>query len=160
MYKIYAKEQEDLSYKYWVTITREDAAEFKSFANLENLKYVVEIFKKLLASDKKSELIIIEDEELMSFIIEQDWLYNYDVFKDLNLFELNLAKSKLEDLLKKEKESFNELMNATLPSDEYTIILDYIMRNITKYRYQIYSINKLASDKFGTNELNTNSKAK
>lgn len=160
MYKIYNEEQEDLSYKSWVTITREDAWTFKSFTNLENLKYVVEIVKKLLENDKSSDLIVIEDEDLMSFVVSQDWLYNYDVFKDLNLYELDLVKSKLEDLLKKEKEKFNELMHATLPSDEYTEILNYIMRTITKYKYQLYSVNKLICDKFGSNNLDGNGKAK
>ena len=47
MYKLYAKEQEDMSLKRWLTITKEDASNFKDHAHLENLKYIEKIFKKL-----------------------------------------------------------------------------------------------------------------
>ena len=158
MYKVYNEEQTDGSYKYWVTITKEDALNFKTYANLDNLKYVVQIYRKILEHENDSNLIVIEDEELMSFVLSQDWLYNFSKFDELSFYEISLAKNKLETLVKKEEERFNELMHSTLPSDEYVAILEYLLTNINKYKYQLYSVDKLISNKFGSNELNSKSK--
>lgn len=160
MYKIYSKEQEDLSIKRWITITKEDALNFKTYANLDNLKYVVQIYKKVLEDKQSSDLIVIEEEELMNFILNQDWLYDYDVFNQLSFYEVCLAKNKLENLLKIEEERFNELMHATLPSDEYIAILEYLLTNINKYKYQLYSVDKLIKEKKLNGDFNIETKIK
>ena len=158
MYKIYNEEQKDGSYKYWVTITKVDAAILsKRYITGDNLKYIVKINEQLIKSDESTDFITIEDEEVISFITSQDWLYNYDKFNELNSYELNLAVEKLEALLDKENERLDSLLKSTLPSDEYTAILEYIMININKYAYQFYSLMNLQFEKL-TKELNSKNK--
>lgn len=150
MYKFISKEVNG-EQKRSIVITRQDALKVKEFANNDNIKFVVSVLNKVSENNKKEEFLEFDSEDIMAFLVSEDWLYNYDIFNNLSLEELKIGITNLEQRLFDEQLKLKKVLELSLADYSNIMTLNQIFRNMNKYNYQIDTIETFAKEKYHVN---------
>lgn len=115
-----------------ILVQKNDIEKLKEF-NIDTPESIISKYENELNSkNKQFDFIEYMDLEVISFFLSQDWILDYDSFKQLSNFELEIArKSLLVEIatLKKEMKKFSSIEEKRL-----------IMIEIEKKKYMLETI--------------------
>lgn len=157
MYKLISEEING-SMRRSIFITKADALKVQELSN-SNVKNNVKILKKALKCKSKNELVEFFEDNILEYLVCQDWLYDYDVINNLSEDELRIGIASLEKSLNLEKIKLITLLNLDYKKENIASINE-LMRNINKYIYQINTIIDFAREKYNVDLLDNSSKTK
>lgn len=149
MYRFSSREHENREFKRSIILSKEDILKAKELSSKENIDFVNYMNECVLKEPDKDEYEFFS-EDIISFIGNEDWIYFYKEIELFSEYELNLAISKLEELLLREKEKLEEIMKIDIFNEEIEIIFDEVSRKIKKIEYQLQTFISFKEEKYGS----------
>lgn len=128
---------------------------------------VVTYYKLINDSISNRDFICFEDEDIIKYFNDLDWIIDYNDVKDLSLYKLflysNDIKNKCNELIKKynKMDYYNKIRNANLKDDikylniKYFNVRDYILYRIGIIKYELPNGVKKSKRLYNKSKKNT-----